>query len=213
MNQTVKLVNLWAEFEENHHGATIIDFCRYFLIRTRENKNKASLFDGEKPPRPDIALTKLMDRFARLHMVYVQLALEDMDIEHFGEFNLLSAIANLENPKKTEVIYYTITELSTGLSLLAGMKNKGYITEQDDAVDKRSKRLGLTHEGEKILQACYYKFSKIPEMLFMEIDKYDIELCLQLLKNIDIKFSKLWQGHKDKTFNEVYENVTGKNTL
>ena len=133
-----------------------------------------------------------------------------MEIEHFGEFSLLSAIAHLENPRKTEVIYHTIHELSTGLNLLTGMKNKGYITESDDPADKRSKRLALTFTGEEILQLCYNKFSKIPEILFNDIATEDIKLCLQLLENVDIKFSKLWQSHKGKSFGEIYSVITGK---
>ena len=208
MNKTAELVNLWAAFEEIHPEAGIDDFCRHHLASKREKK---LLFDGELPPRPDIALTKLMDRFARLHMIYIQTALEDMELQHFEEFSLLSAIANLQMPRKTEVIYHTINELSTGLSLLKGLEKKGYIKEKDDMTDKRSKRLSLTKKGEQVLQNCYIKFSMVPEMLFMEMRIEDIELCIQLLKNIDIKFSKLWQNHKGKPFSEVYSNITGRN--
>ena len=210
MNTTVKLVNLWASYEANHPLADIADFCRHYLITERQQTIGGDLFNGEKPPRPDIALTKLMDRFSRLHMIYVQMALEDLEIDHFGEFNLLSAIANLHTPRKTEVIYHTLNELSTGLNLLAGMKKKGYFIEWDDLEDKRSKRLKLTPLGEQILQTCYTTFSKIPEMLFMEIDRSDIEVCLQLLKNVEIKFSGLWQNHKSKAFATVYSTITGK---
>jgi hypothetical protein len=31
-----------------------------------------------------------------------------------------------------------------------------------------------------------------------------------LLKNIEIKFSALWQQHKGREFDEVYEEVMGK---
>lgn len=208
MNKTAELVNLWAAFEEKDPEASIDDFCRYYIVSKRESN---LLFDGEMPPRPDIALTKLMDRFARLHMIYIHIAMEDLELRHFEEFSLLSAIANLQTPRKTEVIYHTINELSTGLSLLKGLEKKGYIKEKDDIEDKRSKRLSLTQKGEQILRECYLKFSRIPEMLFIEMRIEDIELCLQLLKTIDLKFSKLWQNHKGKPFSEVYANVTGRN--
>jgi DNA-binding MarR family transcriptional regulator len=210
MNRTAELILHWAEFEEKHPESDINEFCLYYLASHREKANHGNLFDGELPPRTDIIMTKLLDRISRFHMFYVHMALKDMKINHFEEFSLLSAIYNLKTPRKTEVIYHTINELSTGLNLLEGMKKQGYIVEWDDPDDKRSKRLKLTSEGKKVLQACYEKFSKIPEMLFMDMPKDDIELCVQLLKSIDIKFSGLWQQHKGKSFDLIYYSITGK---
>jgi DNA-binding MarR family transcriptional regulator len=210
MNKTAELVNHWADFEEKHPEGSIEDFCRYFFIKGRQNEVGQNLFSGDFPPRADIVLTKLIDRISRLHMIYVQMALKEMEINHFEEFRLMTAIANLESPKKTEVIYHTINELSTGLALLAGMKKQGYIIERGDPEDKRSKRLQLTAKGQKVLQACYEEFGKIPLMLFDGMPEEDVELCIQLLKNVDIKYSQLWQMHKRGTFGEVYRNIKGR---
>ena len=140
---------------------------------------------------------------ARIHMIYIQIAMKGMKIQHFEEFSLLSAIANLKNPRKTEVIYHTINELSTGLNLLAVMKRRGYINELDDPEDKRSIRLSLTPKGKKILGACYERFSKIPELLFKDMNNDDMLLCIQLLKNVDLKFSKIWQQDKGRSLEEI----------
>jgi DNA-binding MarR family transcriptional regulator len=207
MNKTVELVNRYAEFEESYPDAGIADFCRHYIASQRNKETLDNLFDGEIPPRADIILTKLIDRIARIHMIYIQIAMKGMKIQHFEEFSLLSAIANLRNPRKTEVIYHTINELSTGLNLLAIMKKRGYINEQEDPEDKRSKRLSLTPKGKKILEGCYERFSKIPELLFRDINSEDIQLCIQLLKNVDLKFSKIWQHDKGKSFEEI---ITGK---
>jgi DNA-binding MarR family transcriptional regulator len=203
MNNTVKLVNSYAAFEESHPDSGIEDFCRFYLASRRKKETADNLFGGEMPPRADIILAKLIDRISRIHMIYIQIAMNGMKIQHFEEFSLLSAIAHLKTPRKTEVIYHTINELSTGLNLLAGMKKLGYINERDDPDDKRSKRLSLTPKGKKILQGCYERFSKIPELLFKDLNHEDIQLCIQLLKNIDLKFSKLWQNDKGRSLEEI----------
>lgn len=203
MNKLVELVNRYAEFEEGHPDAGIEDFCRHHLASGRNKESLDNLFGGERPPRADIILTKMIDRIARIHMIYIQVAMRGTNIRHFEEFSLLSAIANLKNPRKTEVIYHTINELSTGLNLLAGMKKRGYINELDDPEDKRSIRLTLTPKGKKILEGCYKRFGKIPELLFKDINNEDVLLCIQLLKNVDLKFSKLWQQDKNKSLEEI----------
>jgi DNA-binding MarR family transcriptional regulator len=210
MNKTVVLLNHWAEFEAQHQDATLEDFCRYFLATARKKDSLDGLFNGELPPRSDIVMIKLIDRIARLHSIYIQIALKDLKLSHFEEFNLLSAIAQLENPRKTEVIYHSLIELSTGLSLLSGLIDKRCITEYDDQQDKRSKRLKLTTKGEKLLMSCYKQFSRIPEMMLMELPEEDLQICIQLLKNVEIKFSKLWQQHKGKSFDQIYSSITEK---
>ena len=35
----------------------------------------------------------------------------------------------------------------------------------------------------------------------------DKQLCIQLLKNIEIKFSALWQKHKGKVFDDIYKEL------
>jgi len=210
MNKTVALLNQWAEFETRHPDATTEDFCRYFLVSSRQKETLEGLFDGELPPRADIVMMKLIDRIVRLHSIYIQIALKDLKLSHFEEFSLLSAVAQLESPRKTEVIYHTINELSTGLSLLSGLIKKQCITEYEDPDDKRSKRLKLTPKGEKLLFACYKQFSRIPEMMLMEVPQEDLEICIQLLKKVEIKYSKLWQQHKGKSFDQVFTSVTGK---
>ena len=209
-NKTAELVNEWAAFEEGHPGADIGDFCRYYLVYQREKDGAKVLFDGAIPSKPDIVITKLIGRIARMQMVYLHMAMEGIRINNFEEFALLNAISHLHSPRKTEAIYHTINELSTGLNLLANLKKQGYITERDDPDDKRSKRLNLTPKGGKVLQTCYGHFRKVTEMFFMEMSGQDIEVCVQLLKNVDIKFSGLWQQHKGKPFGQVYEGMTGK---
>jgi hypothetical protein len=51
---------------------------------------------------------------------------------------------------------------------------------------------------------------KVASMMTKELSEDDKQLCIQLLKNIEIKFSKVWQQHKGKPFDEVYENVMGE---
>jgi len=210
VNKTANLVKEWAAFEEGHPGAEIEDFCRYYLVYQREQEGKKELFDGIVPPRVDIVITKLLHRISKLEMIYVGIAMEELKINHLEEFTLLNAIGNLQSPRKTEVIYHTINELSTGLNLLANLKRQGYITEHDDPEDKRSKRLKLTAKGEKVLQSCYRQFKRVTEMFFMEMSVQDMELCVQLLKNVEIKFAGLWQQHKGKPFGQIYEQVVGK---
>jgi DNA-binding MarR family transcriptional regulator len=209
MNQTVTLVNEWGDFESRHPDGSIEDFCRYYLARKQESP-KGPLVGGVVPPSVNGLLLKILGRIHKLNMFYANMALKNSDLSQMEEFGILATIRQEKNPRKTEVIYANLLELSSGTDMLTRLKNRGLIKEYNDTEDKRSKRLELTAKGEKVFMACMGNVHKTATMIMNDLATDDKELCIQLLKNIEIKFSELWQKHKGKTFEEVYEDVIGK---
>jgi DNA-binding MarR family transcriptional regulator len=209
MNTTVTLVNEWAAYESKYPNADIEDFCRHYLTQKREKENAGMLFKGIMPHDAQTILTKLIGRISRLHRIYSEIAMADIEIKQIEEFIMLNYVSLLNGPKKTEVIYHTFSELSTGLNMLNNLKQQEYITEHDDTEDKRSKRVHITPKGTAVLHSCYEKLRQINQFLYADMAEEDIILAIQLLKNIDIKFSALWQQHKGKTLEEVL--ATAKN--
>jgi DNA-binding MarR family transcriptional regulator len=209
MNKTVTLVNEWADFESRHPDGSIDDFCRYYLARKQEAP-KGPLVGGVVPPSVNGLLLKLIGRIHKLNMFYANMALKESDLSQMEEFGILATIKQEKNPRKTEVIYANLLELSSGTDMLARLKSRGLIKEYNDTEDKRSKRLELTAKGEKVFNTCLVNVHKMATMIMNDLARDDKELCIQLLKNVEIKFSAVWQKHKGKTFEEVYEDVVGK---
>jgi DNA-binding MarR family transcriptional regulator len=211
MNKTIELVNLWGAFEEKHPSGSVEDFCRHYLANQRQQKIKGPLVGGVVPPSNEGLLLKIIGRISKLNMSFANMALKGTDLNQIEEFGMLGTIKQEKNPKKTEVIYANLFELSSGTDMLARMKKRGLITEYDDKEDKRSKRVELTAKGEKVLEACKQKILKNSVMLMHDLADDDKKLCIHLLMNVEIKFSALWQKHKGKDFEEVYGEVVGEN--
>jgi DNA-binding MarR family transcriptional regulator len=210
MNKTVELVNQWGVFEENHPNGTIDDFCRHFLIHKRE-EGKITKEKGElMPVTADSVLMRLLGRIVKLHSIYTVTALEGTGLNQVEEFALLSAIKHLNEPRKTEVIYSCLHELSTGTDMLNRLKKGGFFTESDDHEDRRSKRLKLTTKGEETLMKCHGMVKRLAGMMMHDLSEDDKKLCIQLLKGVEGKFSAMWQGHKGKKFEEIYKEVVRK---
>lgn len=207
MNKTVALVNEWGSFEAKHPDGNIEDFCRHYLARQREQKTQGTLVGGVVPGFNSGLLLKIIGRISKLNMNYANLALKGTDLNQIEEFGVLVTIKQEKNPKKTEVIYANLFELSSGTDMLARMKKRGLIKEHDDKEDKRSKRLELTPKGEKVIEVCYERIKKNAMLMMHDLTEDDKQLCIQLLKNTEIKFSALWQQHKGKDFDEVYKSL------
>lgn len=207
MNKTIELVNLWGVYEENHPEGSIEDFCRYHLANQRRNIADGPLVGGVVPAFSDALLMKIIGRISKLNMAYANLALKGTGLNQIEEFGILRTIKKEKNPRKTEVIYANLFELSSGTDMLNRMKDRGLIKEYADKEDKRSKRIELTVKGERVAEEALIKITKNATMLMHDLNEDDKQLCIQLLKNIEIKFSALWQKHKGREFEEIYAEL------
>ncbi|HVI44394.1 MAG TPA: winged helix DNA-binding protein [Chitinophaga sp.] len=207
MNQTVKLVTLWGAFEEQHPNGNIEDFCRHYLASQRQKKVKGPMVGGVIPPVADGVLLKTIGRIHKLNSNYANLSLKGTGLNQLEELGLLLTIRQEKNPKKTELIYANLFEVSSGTDMLTRLKTRGLIKEHNDKEDKRSKRIELTAKGEKTVEAAKARIIKNAAMMTHDLTEDDKQLCIQLLKNIEIKFSALWQKHKGKEFDEIYEEM------
>jgi DNA-binding MarR family transcriptional regulator len=207
MNKTVELVRQWGEFEEKHPDGSIADFCRYQLIHQREKENKLPLAGGVIPMIPQGLMLKLIGRIHRLNATYAYSALEGTGVDQLEEFGMLLYIQQEKRPRKTDVIYAHLMELSSGTDMLNRLKSRGFINEYTDREDKRSKRLQLTASGEKTIEKAIQRVKKLATMVTHGMPEEDVLLCIKLLKGIDQEFSALLSGHKGKSFDEVYGEV------
>jgi DNA-binding MarR family transcriptional regulator len=211
MNKTIKLVNEWGNFEVKHPKANIDDFCRHYLASHQKQKVKGPLTGGVVPPTSEGLLLKMIGRIHKLNMSYAGSALEGTGLNQVEEFGMLLTVQQEKNPRKTDIIYANLFELSSGTDMLNRLKKRDLIKEYDDEEDKRSKRIELTPAGEKAIELCMLQMRKVAGMMTKDLSEDDKQLCIQLLKNIEVKFSKVWQQHKGKPFDEVYEEVMGNN--
>jgi len=205
MNKTVELVNEWAGFEQRHPDADIGDFCRHYLISQREKDRKMPLEGGDIPWHPNGLLLKMMGRINKLNLIFAAKALEGTGVDQLEEFGMLLTVRRLKTPRKTEIIYANIFELSSGTDMLNRLREKGFIKEYADKEDRRSKRVSLTPAGEKTISLCAERMQKCAGMMLADMNEEDIKLCTQLLKNVEIKFAALWQQHKSDSFEEIYQ--------
>jgi predicted transcriptional regulator len=204
MNKTVELINLWAEYENEHENAEIKDFCSYLLIQERE-KTKEEVFSGTAIPADNFSkLAKIIGRISRLHNTYAIIALKECGLSSIDEFIYLNDIHFSEKTQKTKVIYSNFNELSSGLLILERLKKKKLISEEDNPDDKRSKNVTISTKGKKVLFACYEKLNIIHQLFFEKMTEDDVVMSIQLLSATEAEFSNRWLVEKSKSFKELF---------
>ncbi|MBT1684981.1 MarR family winged helix-turn-helix transcriptional regulator [Dawidia soli] len=212
VNKTVELVNAWARYEAKYPGGDVADFCRYYLAHQDVKEVKGTLVGGVVPNITDSLLLKIMGRISKLNMQYASKALSGTGLGQIEEFGILVHIKQNVNPRKTDVIYASLLELSSGSDMLKRLQKRGFVREYVDEDDRRSKRLALTAKGETAVDQCHQRIVQNARMLLHDLDDADKKLCIQILKGVEVKFSRLWPEHKGKPFPEVYTSIVNSAT-
>ena len=206
MNKTVELVNAWAAYEETHPDGSLEDFYRFSLVRGRDRDPQGKAVGGIIPLSTAGFFLKLCGRLSQMLQTYEETAVREAGLNQVEEFMLLSNI-NFGNPRKTELVYAAILELSTGTNILNKLLTEGYIVESTDNEDKRSKRIRLTKKGEKLLVQCRTNLVRIGSLLLSDMPEDEQQLCIQLLKGLELKLSGLWLRHKGMPYEDVCEEL------
>ncbi|MEH6305898.1 winged helix DNA-binding protein [Olivibacter sp. CPCC 100613] len=208
MNKTVELVNHWGEFEKKHPEGSIADFCRYFLAQQdKEEELEGLLVGGVVPYFREGLLLKIIGRISKLNMAYANIALKETGLNQIEEFGILQTIKQEKSPRKTEVIYANLFELSSGTDMMNRLQKRGLIKEYADKEDRRSKRVELTAKGENTAELSEARIKKNAAMLLNSLTADDQELCIQLLKGVEVRLSEHWQKQKGKNFDAIYNEL------
>jgi len=117
-----------------------------------------------------------------------------------------TALNNLGESRKSDVINYAMLEISTGTDILNRLIKKGFINQRIDPDDKRSKLLTLTSTGITALNKCYKKASMARELFLADFTEDDKKLAIQILYPLQEKHSRLSVKSKGKTIEEIYAN-------
>jgi DNA-binding MarR family transcriptional regulator len=199
MNKAVELLVNWDAFNDRFPSASLEDFYRYGLANTKKRTDAAQ----ERG-----ALLKVMGRIMSAFSLYHRTAMRDVEMPSAESFFFLNGIAHLGEVRKTQLINYLFFEYTTGMEALKKLIDTGMVTERPDPSDRRATLLALTPQGEKLLTAGYRQSSKVTEILLQDLESEDISLVLHLLRDTEKKHSRLAIELKNKTFEEIYENLT-----
>ncbi|WP_461137380.1 MarR family winged helix-turn-helix transcriptional regulator [Spirosoma terrae] len=198
MNKAVELLNLWAHYEEENPKADLAQFCQAYLVSQQPKTSLATFWQSPIPPDKASLLIKLIGRISKLHTLQALAAFKEFGLNSFDEFLYLSSVAYMDNPKKTDVISAHFNELSSGLLILERLKKSGLTLEEGDALDKRTKRLRITNQGQKQLESCYQKLNEVNQLCLKGLDEDQVELVIQLLQPVEAFLAEYWLAAKMK---------------
>ncbi len=204
----VELVNLWHAYEKTHGTISIADFCRLYLA---QQEPPSPIFDEgpEMKQKEGIPLLNragiLFGRLTRFGLMYSKKALTPAHLYNALDFNFLRTLNEYESLKKSELIYLSITDFTTGIEVIKRLTKNKYAEEFPDLQDKRSTRIKITPVGQEILFAGLAQIKKVAPVFFGQLSEDEIYLLLRIFQKLNHYHTAIFKDVRNAEFEEIME--------
>jgi DNA-binding MarR family transcriptional regulator len=209
MEEIIQVLKKWDDYRISHPGSDFEAFCRFY-ISNQTQKTSARSSKAAHPTNTDGLFMMSLSRSTLAFWVYMRIALKDTPLPSIESIMFCSALNNLGESRKSDVINYAMLEISTGTDILNRLIKKGFIHQRIDPNDKRSKLLTLTASGVNALKKCYKKASMARELFLADLTDDDKKLAIQILYPLQEKHSTLSVESKGKSIEEIHAMIVGK---
>ncbi|HMJ71111.1 MAG TPA: winged helix DNA-binding protein [Cyclobacteriaceae bacterium] len=212
MEEFIKLMQLWTDYLKGHPKSDFADFCRFYLANHIQQATKVPGAKLPKPTTTDSLFMMTVTRSTLSFWVYMRIALRDTDLPAIEDIMVCSALFQLGESRKTDVINHAMMEISTGTDILNRLIKKGFVHQRVDPDDKRSKLLTLTASGTSTLKKCFAKAGMAREFFLADLTETDKKLVAKILDPLQEKHSRLAVASKGKTIEEIHAEIFKKRT-
>ena len=210
MEEIVVILQQWADYRKLRPSSEFAEFCRFYLVKSDQQNRPRKKRHPSGPPDLDSMFMMTVSRSTLSFWVYMRIALRDMPLSSIESIMLCSALNNLGECRKSDVINHAMLEISTGTDILNRLIHKGLINQRIDPDDKRSKLLSLNPPGVSALKKCYKKAALAREIFLADLTDNEKELVAQILDPLQRKHSRFSIENKGKTIEEIHAMVVSK---
>jgi len=117
----------------------------------------------------DMELAFLLVMQSRYYKAYAKKVLGDSELTSPDGFSFLYHLGHVDSYRKMELIKMHQLEPPSGIEVLKRLLKKGFISEFDDADDKRAKRIRITEKGKNELKRIMPEMKKVFHLMTAEL--------------------------------------------
>lgn len=198
-DRLIELVTAWVEFEQSNEGGDVATFCRYYLMRDAVDSTTADRIELQS------RAGRLLGKLYRFAEFYAKTVLSNIEISSLTNFIFLASVAELGDPRKSEVIEYCQWEVTSGFSVLKRLAKKEWILEVDDEEDARTKRVVLTEAGRAVLFESFPEMAKVGTILCRPFSEDEMHMFLHLGEKLGLPHTAIYPEARGRSATEILE--------
>ena len=107
------------------------------------------------------------------------------------------------NARKSDVVYYALLEPTTCSEILKRLQKVGFLADEPEETDRRSRRVHITPEGQTLCRQIDQRLVQISSLLSGRLNITEKHRSTQLPQQLDDFHKKIYDQHRDATLDEI----------
>ena len=205
LQQLLAAVEKFEAQDAAAQGAELTAFAHWLLAHTSLPPDQAAVMREAVNPVEftETRISKHLTYLYRYARFYSRFALHGSPLVAFEDFTYLATVNALQPLSKTELIGRNIHEKSSGTEVIKRLLKQSLLSEQAHAVDRRSKMITLSAEGQQVLRQYFGRMRQESRMLAGNLDAVEREQLLYLLLKLDSFHYPIFRYSRAQTFEEL----------
>jgi len=188
----IQLINLWQDFEKEKTGTIELEeFAIWMLTKAQTQK---PVFANQLKNTNNIPLEAVINVLLLRSAKFIEQQMKPVFTESpitYTDYRILACVDSRKNPRKIEVINEVMLETTTATAIMKNLIEEDLLSEAQDALDKRSKRLSLTKKGQILFYQKKLEVIALLPSMFAVLPLDEKQQLVNLLTNVDRFFSNL----------------------
>ena len=139
----------------------------------------------------------------RYFRVYVKNVLDAVPLLTFDDYISLAILAERGNMTKTDLVEDLINEKTSGMLVIKRLIDRGFVSQSDDAQDRRSRRIAITDAGMAMLRSVQPTMNQATRLFKGDLSQAEQEQLVRLLIRLDTFHRPIYLRHKDGPLDEL----------
>jgi DNA-binding MarR family transcriptional regulator len=210
-NPVVELVKAWDEFEQDHPGGTIKEFCETYLLKHQllGQAEKASPQFIEEPPMGFTnGLGVVLGRINKYMIFYARKMMQQLPVDNMEDFFYMVHLHFGGPMRKSELISKNISEFTSGTNVINRLLKSNLIEEYTDPLDARSKQVKITPAGTEWINQCLPDMVNVYHLLLGMISKDEQAMAYYILSRIDELHSDHYSNFRSMPIEDIAKELT-----
>ncbi|MFW5726647.1 MAG: MarR family winged helix-turn-helix transcriptional regulator [bacterium] len=153
----------------------------------------------------DKQIALLWGRLQRFTHLWSRKAVQGLPINSTDEFGLIKTVDLLGSVRKTDIARYILVESTTCFEMIKRLVKAGFLKEETDPEDRRSRLVSLTKKGKELSILSERNMLLLGKLLIGNMQEEQKVRLHALLKQLDQFHSELYEQDKDHSLEDLLE--------
>ena len=203
VKQLLEHLEDFESLSQENGDATMEHFVDYLSYSVNKPETAVEVTDEELL---NVSLAQHIAHLYRFAKGYTKIALEDSPLTTMDDFIYLGKVMELGHCTKTELIELNAHEKTSGMEIIKRLLKNGFLTQESDPDDGRSKRLTVTPEGKGEFLAALEAMKKSANLVGGPLATVEKLHLLHLLQKLHT-FHKPLFAEKNASLDEMLEQL------